>query len=412
MPTVPIATAISTPPIEILVESNVLTEQSNNPLSTPTSSATQEFAELNGKVTLWHVYGDGSLQREALDQVIANAREAFPNLQIEVLQIPKSEANRMVQVEFPERNGPDLILAGNVDLNSWIQRGLVLNLEDYLGERTEKFNSLALAGMEENGEQYGLPLSIDFPVLYYHNSTLEKPPQTTEELLSQVERGISLVLLIDLYDLYGWSAAFGGKLFNEAGQCIADQGGWSDYLNYLLLLKDAGAVFETDYYLAQEKFLEGEADIFLDNVSELTNYREIIGDDLGVAPLPVGPVGPALPWVNLDGVYVNTYGKDIPAAVELALYLTNHESAQIFANIARRIPVRSDIVLDDPVLERLLDSIGQGEPMPQGEVWTNTWIVFGELINQVLEGQLSAQEALVQACVRLNSKVPQFPVSP
>ena len=116
--------------------------------------------------------------------------------------------------------------------------------------------------------------------------------------------------------------------------------------------------------------------------------------------------------MNLDGVYVNFYGKDIPAAVELALYLTNHESAQIFANIARRIPVRSDIVLDDPVLEKLLDSIGQGEPMPQGEVWTNTWIVFGELINQVLEGQLSAQEALVQACVRLNSKVPQFPVSP
>jgi len=402
-PTPPVASATNSPPIEIRIEANASPTQSNTLPIKPTNSATQEFNELKGEVTLWHMFEDGTQERAAFDQVIANAREAFPNLQIEAVQIPESEANRMVQVEFPAGNGPDLILAGNGDLNAWADQGLVLNLEDYSSEKWDKFNPIALAGMEVNGALFGLPLSIDLPVFYYHHSTLEKPPNTIEELLQQVESGIRPAILTDPYDLYGWSVAFGGDLFDETRQCIADQAGWSDYLNYLLQLKEAGVVFETDYAEARAQFLAGEADIFLDNIRSLNEYRENSGDDLGVAPLPDGPSGPASPWVNLDGVYVNSFSKDIPTAMDLALYLTNRGSAQIFADVAGRIPARSDVVLNDPELEQLLGSVNHSEPMLPKEIAVDYWLAFGELFSQVLDGQISPQEGLVKACAQINS---------
>jgi len=107
--------------------------------------------------------------------------------------------------------------------------------------------------------------------------------------------------------------------------------------------------------------------------------------------------------VNLEGVYVNSYSEDIPAALELAVFLTNRESAQLFADVIGRIPVRTDIVLNDPELEKLLASVNHSEPMLPKEIAVNYWLAFGELFRQVLEDQISPQEGLVQACAMINS---------
>jgi len=398
-----VASTTSLPTIKILIETNASPTQTDTFPKTPTPPTTPGSAKVNGEITIWHMFGDGTQEREAFDQVITNARETFPDLQIDAVQIPESEANRMVQVEFPAGNGPDLILAGNGDLNAWVNEGLVLNLKNYSGDHWEKFIPIAREGMEVDGAPFGLPLSIDLPVLYYHHSTLEKPPYTDEELMQQVKSGIRAAILIDPYDLYGWSVAFGGDLFGETGRCIADQAGWSNYLNYLIQLKEAGALFKTDYAEARAQFLSGEVDIFLDNIRLLNEYREILGGDIGVTPLPDGPSGPASPWVNLEGVYVNSYSEDIPAALELAVFLTNRESAQLFADVIGRIPVRTDIVLNDPELEKLLASVNHSEPMLPKEIAVNYWLAFGELFRQVLEDQISPQEGLVQACAMINS---------
>src|SRR4029453_9679179 len=121
-----------------------------------------------------------------------------------------------------------------------------------------------------------------------------------------------------------------GELMDDRGKCVADQGGFAEAMQYLVDLKEAGAVFETDGGKADTLFRQKQADMIINGPWTLGAYKKDLGADLGVAPIPAGPVGPAQPLAGIDGFYVNPNSPNQAAAVDLAQYIFSDEGLAVY----------------------------------------------------------------------------------
>ncbi len=211
-----------------------------------------------GEVTLWHAYQTGSAEEDTLTVLIENARAEFPDLTINVLQIPFDQIFNKWQTEVAAGGGPDMFVAPNDDLGNISRAGLVENLDSYLAGKLDHVSQVAVDGMKVDGVLYGVPESAKAVALYYNKSLVDTPPATTDELLQMVEDGTPMTFFIGAYHMFGWSGSFGGQLLDADNKCIADQGGWAEAMEYLLALKEAGATFDADYGVAEAPFRNGE----------------------------------------------------------------------------------------------------------------------------------------------------------
>src|SRR5438876_270428 len=185
---------------------------------------------------------------------------------------------------------------------------------------------------------------------------IRTPPKTTDELMTMLKAGKTLVQNENAYHMFGWSTAFGGNLMDSSGKCVADQGGWADAFTYNLALKQAGAKFETDGGRADTSFRAGQVDMIINGPWVLGDYKKDLGAKLGVAPIPAGPKGKAGPLTGVDGWYINQSAKNVDGAIALALALTNADGQKVYADIAGDVPVRTDVTVSDPPVKAFSDA--------------------------------------------------------
>ncbi len=358
---------------------------------------------IEGDITLWHAYQSGSTDESALSALIKNAQDHFPDLSVNVLQIPASEIVRDYQIDVIAGGGPDMFLAPNNGLGNWARDGLVLPLDTYIEGRLEGVSEKAIEAMVVDESIYGIPESSVVVALYYNKSLIESPPRNTEELLQLVQEGKIIANVLSAYYLFGWSGGFGGRLLDDGGNCIADKEGWIEAMQYLVDLKQAGGIFEPNYEIAEAFFLREDAAMFVNGPWSYPNYKQSLGDNLGVVVLPSGPGGPAAPLIGADGFYINPHSQNVEAALELALFLTNQESSQSFAEFAGHVPVRLDVTSNAPHINTFMESSAFGYPEPQSEQFANYWSPFEEMFFNVLSGEISPQQGVSEACARMDA---------
>ncbi len=354
-------------------------------------------------VTLWHFYGPDSLGAPLLERLLEDAQTADPGLTVRAEYVPFADIHDHYRQEVAAGGGPDLVLAANDQLGDMARDGVVLNLDPYLDGKLDGIADMGLEGMRVEGKLFGVPKSAKSMALFYNRSWLDAPPATTDELLQVVREGTPVTLWAGAYPLFGWSGAFGGQLMDGDGRCIADQGGWVEALEYLLALQEAGATFESDYSVAAEPFRAGETPLFVDGPWALDIYRHSHGENLGVAPLPAGPGGPANPLNRTDGFYINPNSESIPAAIDVALFLTSRESAQLWTDKAWDVPVRTDVNIPNPLLEAFVEISATGFQQPQNPAFAHYWEPFDDLFTNVLEGTVAPADGVARACAAMNA---------
>ncbi len=360
-------------------------------------------SKIEGNITLWHAYQSGSTDESGLSALIKNAEDHFPGLSVNVLQIPASEIVRDYQIDVIAREGPDLFLAPNNGLGNWARDGLVLPLDPFIEGRLEGVSQKAIEAMVVDESLYGIPESTVVVALYYNKSLLESPPLNTEELLQLVQDGKVIANVLSAYYLYGWSGGFGGRLLDEDGKCIADREGWVEAMQYLVDLKQAGGIFEPNHETAESFFLHEDAAMFVNGPWSYPIYKQSLGDDLGVVPLPSGPAGPSSPLISANGFYINPNSHNVEAAFELALFLTNRESSQSLAEFAGYVPVRLDVTSNYPHIDTFMESTAFGYPVPQSEQFANYWSPFEEMFLKVLTGEVTPQQGVSEACAKMDA---------
>jgi arabinogalactan oligomer/maltooligosaccharide transport system substrate-binding protein len=356
------------------------------------------------KLTIWHSYHTGENEEKAINEIIAKYKEANPNVEIEVLSVPFDQLANKWSTEVAAGGGPDMFTMPNDDFGNWIRGGLVAPIDEYTTGKLDGFSQLAIDGMTYEGKLYGVPGIAKAVGLFYNKDLVETPPTTTDELLAQAQDGKLLVMRPWDYFNYGWfTGAFGGKLMDETGKCVADQGGFEEAFQWMADLKEAGAVFEPDEGKANAMFTDGTAAFIVTGPWMLGTFKEKLGDKLGVVALPAGPAGAATPMTGIDGWYINPNSANKQAAVDLALYIFGKEGAAIYANVAGSPMGRTDIAITDPMIKTFADIANAGFPRPQSAEFGNWWGPFNDATTKLLEGQGDAATVVAEACAAMNT---------
>ena len=128
-------------------------------------------------MTLWNAYQTGSAEETTLAELIKNAQAQFPDLQINVLQIPFDQIFNKPQTEVAAGSRPDMFVAPNDDLGNWVRSDMVMALDDMLVGKLDAVSQTGVDGMKVDGKLYGVPESAKAVALYYNKSMVEIRPR-------------------------------------------------------------------------------------------------------------------------------------------------------------------------------------------------------------------------------------------
>ena len=308
--------------------------------------------------------------------------------------------------------GPDLILAPNWWLRNLVEEGALLPLESRITpQERAQFVPAAIDNLSWKGVLYGLPTNFEIVALYYNKRLLneEELPRAADDLidlaLASPSRGVGIYT--NFYHLFWGIPAFGSSLFDEDGRVVLEQTtGTADFLDWLARAKDTPGIFVAqDYGMLMDRFKKEEYALFIDGPWSMGELRERFGEDLGVAPLPAGPAGPARPWLGAEGIFLNPVAtaNRQELALELARHITSAESASSLARIAGRLPAREDADLgDNTLLTGFMQQAATALPQPHHAEMDEVWGYAGEMIAQALDGAATPEEAVLEAATLIN----------
>ncbi|MFP5341861.1 MAG: extracellular solute-binding protein [Candidatus Limnocylindria bacterium] len=375
------------------------------PSDAPTSAPSEAPSGLSGEITLWHSYSSGAgTELDALNQVLDSVKAANPELVVNVLEVPFADLFNKYNADAATGAGPDLFIAPNDSLGFQAREGVIADLDAALAGKLEGISEVAINGSKVDGKLYMVPESLKAVAMFYDTATIATPPATTDELLQAAKDGTVKAGFLggtNAYHNFGWWAAFGGKLMDDSGRCIADQGGVAESLAYLAELQAAGVKFYPNYDDMANAFKAGDIDLIVDGPWATGGYKEAV-PTLGVAPMPAGPAGPSQPLTGVDGWYINPSTADLQLAVDFALAMTTVEAQQVFVDVAGHIPANTSITITDPITQGFADAVATGFPRPQVQQLDNFWGNFGNALQLVLESGEDATKAVADACAAMN----------
>lgn len=360
---------------------------------------------LAGELTLWHTYGSGAgTELQALQEVLGRVQAANPDLVVNVLEVKFDDLFNKYNADAATGAGPDLFIAPNDSMGYQAREGLIQDLDAQLADKLGDINDVAVNGSKVEGKLYTVPESLKAVAMYYDTAKIATPPATTDELLAGVKDGSIKAGFYGgtaAYHNFGWWAAFGGKLMDEEGTCIADTTGVVDAYAYLDELQTAGATFYPVYDDLANAFKKGDVDLIVDGPWASGGYKESL-PTVGVAPMPSGPVGPSQPLTGVDGWYINPNTADVALAVDFALAMTDQAAQQTFVDVAGHIPANKNASISDPITKGFALAVANGFPRPQIQELDNFWGNFGNALQLVLEKDEDPQKAVTDACAAMN----------
>ncbi|HSG42172.1 MAG TPA: extracellular solute-binding protein [Anaerolineales bacterium] len=364
--------------------------------------AAEEPAMEPVEVTFWHAYGTGSAEEVALTALLEQAKVDMPSYTINVLQVPFNDIFNKYRTDVASGGGPDMFIAPNDDLGNDARAGLIDDITDLAAGKLGDYSQLSIDGMSLDGKLYGIPESLKAVALWYNKDLVATPPATTDELKALMEGGTQVAFSFGCYHHYGFYNAFGGQIFDDSWTVVAgdEVAASMSYLNDLYQISVANGWPKNDGD-GLAPFTEGQAAIITNGNWAMGDYRNALGDSLGVAPLPSGPGGASAPLLGVDGFYFNPNSANQEAALEVALYLTGKNAQTVMMTEAGHVPANTTVEVSDPLIQGLLDAFSTAVPRPQVEQLGNYWSNFCGT-DQVFEAGVPAADWVAEATTNAN----------
>ncbi len=357
--------------------------------------------EIPKTLLLWHSYEIGSVEETILSALVQKFITNHPGWEIDSENIPYDKIDQKYRSAVESGAGPDLIIRRNDILGDMVRSGLISDITEETPGKLSLFTQNAIDGMTYDDKIYGFPFSSQTDVLFYNRDLVNDPPRTTDEILELIQNDFGMTMHLSAYHLFGWPGAFGGKLMDETGLCIADQGGWIEAANFLLAMKDTGVVFTGDFTETEAPFRLGQTAFMINGPWAIKMYRDDLGESLGAISLPAGLVA-SMPLQEMEGIYINPNTKNKKAASELALFLIEKESQTLFMEYANHIPVRTDVKVHDPIIQAFVTADINATVRPQMKEFSNYWTFFNNMWEDILLNDIDPTTAVTEACDAMN----------
>ncbi len=380
---------------------------------------------------LWHAWPHP--EQRTLTILVDQFNQANPTMRIVVQSRPVATLLSDLQTAVNEGRGPHLVLLQSHVLGALVDQGLLLKLNAFISPSELEHLLPVTVGTAQvsvgpSAGLYALPISFDTLALFYNRANWLRPPTDTETWLDGARTltdaqstpptwGLAYHLSLD--KTIGYLYAFGGQIFNEQGELVlgtSGRAGTLRWLEWLVSLKqDPRLLASLDPMAVDNALLTQQALMTIDWAHALPTYRQLWGENLGVAVLPrmaVDETAPQ-PYVQSDLIALSVLVSD-PEEQQAALAFTRFmisTSAQRALLVAGRQPALADLELtsdnpDDAIALVLRQQAQSGQPMPNSGLASSlVWAVLDDMRFNVLRGLAEPEQAIDNAELALRTRL-------
>ncbi|RRD42996.1 ABC transporter substrate-binding protein [Buchananella hordeovulneris] len=377
----------------------------------PTSGGTAAPAADGEQVTIemWDYLGQG-VSNTAMTEAIAKFEELNPGIKVNRTSFAYPDLSPTIVKGGVGGDVPDLAVVDVVDNQNFASLGLLADLTESVGGRSNEFYPGPWSSTQMDGKTYGLPLNSNNLALYYNKTLLDQAglsvPTTWEELASTGKAlskdGVSGLAISAIKNEQGtfqvlpfvWQT--GGDLDN-----YGTSGG--EALTFLKGLVDDGVVSAAVTNYSQEdartQFTAGKAAMMINGPWELQNLADV-PFEWAVAPLPAGKAKAT--GLGGENVVVMQEAKQPEAARLLAEFLTGSEGAKIYCDASGQLSARPDLkgklkLSADPNLQVYEAQMEHAKARAYGKDYAKVSEAVQLSIQEALTGAVDPKEAAKKA---------------
>lgn len=334
----------------------------------------------------------------------------------------------------------DVVGVPAIQLQRWVQAGWIQPMTDLVETNDtelelDDFLDAALGSYALDGEHWGLPVFAEAGIMAYRTDVLEAanvdPPETWEELLEVAEKihdeDTAAVALrsragqgLNMFILPMLMRAYGGEFFvdypDDLTPALNSPENVAALEIYAELVSNYSPPGGTNFSFPEvvSAVQQGQAAIAIDGtaiVSQVVDPEASpVADQIGLARVPGGPEGVS-PAVAVHGLGIPATTDAREAAFEFIAWASSSEvQRQIALEASYPDFTRQSVAEDAEVQQKyaeihpdLLDlrvealELARPDYRPLLPQWPDIGTVVGELVNGVVNGQMTPEEALKAA---------------
>jgi arabinogalactan oligomer/maltooligosaccharide transport system substrate-binding protein len=367
-------------------------------------------------IVLWTKEGeaDGGLQ---FVKQLADAYTAeHPNVTFEVTNKDVETLREDFLTAGLAGSLPDLLWTVNDHAGPFTDAELILPTDDQFD--LTKYVDSGLAAVELNGQHWGVPISNgNHLMLLYNKKLLETPPANTDELIA---KGLELTAATEVtatsqyglvynqtepFWLVPWLGGFKGKVFADDGKTpTLNTPEMVATLQFLYDLKAPTPIVpaESDYNGADTLFKQGQAAMIINGDWSLGGYKDLLGNDLGVARIPMVSATGEWPAPYTSGVYFmlpeGLEGAKLEAVKGFVSFVTNPANQALMIAKLNRLPalktaLEDPLIANNATLKGSADQMVVGTPMPTVSEMRCNWDSMKPEMQAVLAGTKTPADA-------------------
>lgn len=391
------------------------------PAATEAPVATEAPAPEPMTIMLWHQEGEAENAAQYV-QALADAYSALhPEITFEVTNKNTELLREDFQTAALAGAPPDLLWTVSDHAGPFTLAEIIIPVDELFD--FSLYAESATAAVQLDGKTWGVPISNGNQLmLYYNKALIAEPPADTDALIAAAAdlKAAGLTPLAynqtEPYWAAPWLGGFGGKVFAEDGvtptlntpEMVAT-------LAWLRQLKTDGIVpAESDYDGADTLFKEGKAAMIVNGDWTLGAYKDLFGDNLGVARIPMVTSTGLWPAPFTSGkFFMIPAGLDeakVAVVVDFINFATNNDNQLDMVAKLARLPALKTALADtaitsDPYLAGSADQMVVGTPMPTVAEMRCVWDSWKPEMQAVLAGSKSpedgaaAAQTAAEACV-------------
>lgn len=336
---------------------------------------------------------------------------AQENIEVERLWSAQGDL-RVNLIELIERNSaPDVVLIPADHIGQY----RLMNYSAVAGDLVNaKVASNLWQSVSNNNVFYGVPIiQGNHLMLYYNKRLVNNVADTWAELLQQKKRYQADTshetgehFMAWSYDEMYWFVpfygAFGGQTLTD-GKITLDNEAMAQALDFYKNLKDEGLPeSECNYDCARRLFISGNLAYTVNGDWAFKEFREKLGDDLGIAMLPaISSTQPLAPYYSTHALAFpnnSLHGEKQKELIKLITFFQSKETQKHIWKTLGVLPVESSVintisVSADSSEKLMLSAMKHAIPMPTEEAMTIVWSALRKGMLRHQMGVLNAKEA-------------------
>jgi arabinogalactan oligomer/maltooligosaccharide transport system substrate-binding protein len=374
------------------------------------TSATGGVAEAV-EITLWDQ--EESENTKVMDDWIARFTKDNPNIRVIRQTYPNEDLRTKFTTAATAGQAAELVWGPNDIAGVFSTAKLIQSVENFV--ELNKFTPAASEAVTLKGQVMGVPTTYgNHLMLFFNKSMVSNAPANTAELIEAARQHTDaknnkyglVFFQNEPFWLVPFVGAFGGWPLNVQAdgtvQLELNSEAMKNALAYVYRLKKVEKIIpnECDYDCAKGLFLEGKAAFTINGDWSVKEFKAKLGENLGIAPLPVlSETGkPMTPMVSGRYVMVNAQlsEKKKEAVKKFLGYLTSREIQIEVAERLGRIPATSEALNDPrvsglPSIQPLIAAAANGRPMPAQTEMRAAWDAMRPVQQKIMSGDLTAE---------------------